>query len=153
MSLMINHDEGDATLAPGVRPAAIIHVCNDAGGWGAGFVLALSKRWALPEKVYRKAAAGHVLALGMNQVVRLADGLWVVNMVAQRGWGKGGRAVSYDALDECLSDVYTNVVPFTGVKRIHAPLIGAGLGGGDWGVIEAILDAHATVPTTIWHLP
>src|SRR4029077_8760714 len=28
-------------------------VCNDAGGWGKGFVIAVSRRWPEPERRYR----------------------------------------------------------------------------------------------------
>jgi hypothetical protein len=38
---------------PGITEAAvkklICHICNDLGGWGKGFVLALSRRWEGPE--------------------------------------------------------------------------------------------------------
>jgi O-acetyl-ADP-ribose deacetylase (regulator of RNase III) len=36
---------GDATAPVGEGQKLIVHVCNDIGAWGAGFVLALSKRW------------------------------------------------------------------------------------------------------------
>jgi hypothetical protein len=44
---------GDATRPEGTGNRIIAHVCNDYGGWGAGFVLALSKRDAMPEMAYR----------------------------------------------------------------------------------------------------
>jgi O-acetyl-ADP-ribose deacetylase (regulator of RNase III) len=46
----INYVRGDATV-PSVKGVKVIaHVCNDSGGWGKGFVLALSRRWPEPEK-------------------------------------------------------------------------------------------------------
>ena len=36
------------------RHNIIAHVCNDSGGWGRGFVLALSKKWPEPESKYRQ---------------------------------------------------------------------------------------------------
>lgn len=48
----INYLKGDAT-SPQARGIKIIaHICNDLGGWGKGFVMAISKRWAEPEKAY-----------------------------------------------------------------------------------------------------
>ena len=44
---------GDATTPSGKGPKIIAHVCNDIGGWGKGFVLALSRRWPEPERAYR----------------------------------------------------------------------------------------------------
>ena len=32
----------------------IVHVCNDIGAWGKGFVMAISNRWPEPESRYRK---------------------------------------------------------------------------------------------------
>ena len=42
--MTINYTTGDATR-PAARQAIIVHVCNDARAWGAGFVLAISRRW------------------------------------------------------------------------------------------------------------
>ena len=44
---------GDATCPQARGVKVIAHVCNDLGGWGKGFVLAISERWALPEAEYR----------------------------------------------------------------------------------------------------
>jgi O-acetyl-ADP-ribose deacetylase (regulator of RNase III) len=81
----IVYRKGDATapVADGVR--IICHVCNDVGGWGAGFVLALSKRWPSPEAEYRAwhrqgEAAG--FRLGALQLIEVEAGLLVANMVA-----------------------------------------------------------------------
>lgn len=35
---------GDATRPIEDDPKIIVQVCNEIGGWGAGFVLAISKR-------------------------------------------------------------------------------------------------------------
>lgn len=40
---------GDATEPQGTGRKIIAHVCNDCGGWGAGFVLALSAKDYRPE--------------------------------------------------------------------------------------------------------
>lgn len=36
--------QGDATRPDTDGPVIIVHVCNDVGGWGRGFVVAISKR-------------------------------------------------------------------------------------------------------------
>ena len=46
----------------------IAHICNDGGGWGKGFVLAVSARWPEPEREYRKAVPGG-LTLGSIQPI------------------------------------------------------------------------------------
>ncbi|WP_261986759.1 hypothetical protein [Actinomadura sp. HBU206391] len=46
--------KGDATSPQAKGPKIITHVCNDRGGWGKGFVLAISRRWPEPEREYRR---------------------------------------------------------------------------------------------------
>ena len=41
---------GDATRPVGTGNKVLVHVCNDVGGWGRGFVMALSARWSAPEE-------------------------------------------------------------------------------------------------------
>ncbi|MGB3404347.1 MAG: hypothetical protein WBA77_16810 [Microcoleaceae cyanobacterium] len=50
----IQYIKGDAT-SPQVNGNKIIcHICNDIGGWGKGFVLAISNKWSSPEADYRR---------------------------------------------------------------------------------------------------
>ena len=51
----IQYVKGDATTPQGDGHKIIVHVCNDLGKWGKGFVLAISKRWKEPEATYRAA--------------------------------------------------------------------------------------------------
>ena len=48
----INYVIGDATAPQGEGNKIICHICNDVGGWGAGFVMALSKKWKQPVEEY-----------------------------------------------------------------------------------------------------
>lgn len=53
--MSIEYLRGDATVpckSDGIR--IIAHICNDCGGWGSGFVVAISRRWSEPESQYRK---------------------------------------------------------------------------------------------------
>lgn len=99
MTTSITYTVGDATLPPRDQPAIIAHVCNDSGGWGRGFVLALSKRWAQPEADYRAWAKAPDFGLGRTRLVQVEDDLWVANMVAQRGTRSkhGVPPIRYDA--------------------------------------------------------
>ena len=38
-------------------------------------------------------------------------------------------------------------------REIHIPLIGAGLGGGNWEIIREIIEQTVEFPTTLWVLP
>src|SRR5688500_13345662 len=50
----IKYIKGDATRPARPGNKIIVHVCNDIGGWGRGFVMALSARWKEPEQSYRQ---------------------------------------------------------------------------------------------------
>jgi O-acetyl-ADP-ribose deacetylase (regulator of RNase III) len=99
----INYVVGDATEPNGPGPRIIAHVCNDAGGWGKGFVLALSRRWQGPEAAYRswyRERAVNGFALGATQIVTVSQDLYVANMVGQHGYrpSSDGPPVRYEAI-------------------------------------------------------
>ncbi|WP_253732040.1 hypothetical protein [Listeria monocytogenes] len=41
----ITYLKGDATNPMAKGNKIIAHICNDVGGWGKGFVLAISRKW------------------------------------------------------------------------------------------------------------
>lgn len=58
----------------------ITHICNDIGGWGKGFVLALSKKWKMPEEAYRQwYKSQEEFTLGAVQFVNVENELYVAN--------------------------------------------------------------------------
>ncbi len=149
---------GDATRPGGSGNRIVCHVCNDIGTWGAGFVVALSRRWPEPEEAYREwhASGSHPpLALGEVQFVQVEEDVWVANMVAQRGTrpSDGTSPIRYDALERCLRTAARRAGELD--ASLHMPRIGAGLAGGDWGRIRTIIAeaiAAADVRATVWEL-
>jgi hypothetical protein len=84
----IAYIKGDATCPQAKGVKIICHVCNDIGGWGKGFVLAISNRWEEPEVEYRKwhnegKVGGFVL--GAVQFVQVEPYIWIAYMIGQRG--------------------------------------------------------------------
>lgn len=148
---------GDATSPP-VRPAVIAHVCNDAGRWGAGFVLALSRRWPEPERDYRNWHAGrgeNDFALGAARLVPVEPGLWVANIIGQHGtqW-TDQPPVCYPAVWQGLSAV-SHWAARRGAS-VHMPRIGCGLAGGSWDVVGLLVDdalSRRGVPVTVYDWP
>lgn len=129
---------GNATKPQGEGPKLIIHIVNDQGGWGAGFVVALSRCWTEPEQEYR-AMRPQGYQLGTIQVVPVGDKLSVVNMVAQHGTGGTPKnpPIRLDALRECLGRVAQEAMRTK--ASVHMPPIGCGLAGGSWGDIGPIV--------------
>lgn len=117
----------------------IAHCCNDVGAWGAGFVMALSKKWKEPEQQYRawfsqKKKPG----LGEVQHVVVEPNLVVANIIGQKGTINKNNPVPvrYYAIRRGFKNLIETLP--TRVE-FHLPRLGAGLAGGDWDEIEAIL--------------
>jgi O-acetyl-ADP-ribose deacetylase (regulator of RNase III) len=138
----INYVKGDATQPQAKGNKIIAHVCNDLGGWGKGFVVAVSKRWQEPETAYRawhKERSKNDFGLGAIQVVQVDPYIWVANMVAQRGMrsGSNGPPIRYEAVRACLKKLAIKAKELG--ASIHMPRIGYGLAGGRWEEIEPII--------------
>ncbi len=147
MATGIEYLRGDATTPLGKGPKVIAHVCNDLGGWGKGFVLAVSRRWPEPETAYRRwhrERAGNDFGLGAVQVVQVDRLLWVANMVGQHGirTGSKGVPVRYEAIDTALDTVAERAVELG--ASVHMPRIGCGLAGGRWERVEPLVLARLT---------
>ena len=162
MPASLRYVTGDATAPQGEGPKVIVHVCNDIGGWGRGFVLALSKRWAAPEARFRRwhrdGRDGDVpYALGSVQFVEVEPGLWVANLIGQHDVlpaADGAPPVRYDAIRDGLIEV-ARFAARNGAS-VHMPRMGAGLAGGDWDTIAAIVQAKLAddgVAVTVYDLP
>jgi O-acetyl-ADP-ribose deacetylase (regulator of RNase III) len=144
---------GDATL-PIKKPAIIAHICNDIGGWGKGFVVAISKRFGKgPESSYRKwwATSKSDFKLGnMQFAVTPDENISIANMIAQKGLinNQNPKPIDYVALKNCLCQLYV----FCKNKDItvHMPRIGCGLAGGKWEEIEPIIKKQMTVDTYVY---
>lgn len=145
---------GDATQPEGQGTKVIIHVCNDVGAWGAGFVVALSRRWRAPEELYLESP--YSKRLGVIQCVKVEPDVDVVNMIAQRRFPTSEKpcALDYRALHHCLQ---TLAVTYESMDAsIHMPRIGCGIAGGEWAKIEHLVSetlSKAGFPVTVYDLP
>lgn len=151
--MSIQYIQGDATLPQGEGNKIIAHICNNAGRWGSGFVVALSKRWAQPEYAYRSWHGDATFILGHIQIVKVSDGLIVANMIAQHGIRGASNPIPirYDALEKCLEAL--SRVARSRSASIHMPRIGCGLAGGKWDRVEPIIQKaliEKDIPVTVY---
>lgn len=143
MSDAIRYVDGDATAPQGDGPAIIAHVCNDIGGWGRGFVVALSQRWREPERSYRAwhaDGASTGFELGALQLVQVEPELWVANIIGQHGIHASdddGPPIRYWAIEAGLHTLAEQADLMD--ATVHMPRIGCGLAGGEWLAVEAII--------------
>jgi hypothetical protein len=126
-------------------------------------VLALTKRWKRPEACYRRwhrelhsplelplkselsaATEPSVVAtepylLGRVQFVEVEPALWVANLIGQNGLLRDTDQppIRYTAILEGLNRVFEFCDKHG--ATVHAPRFGAGLAGGEWPLIEALL--------------
>ncbi|MFD7863496.1 macro domain-containing protein [Streptomyces sp. NPDC057682] len=152
----IQYVQGDATAPQGKGVKVIVHVCNDLGGWGKGFVLALSRRWPGPEAAYRRwhrERAGNDFGLGAVQFVQVTPYIWVANAVGQHGMRRGSKGVPvrYEAIDTALAAVAERAAELG--ASVHMPRIGCGLAGGTWSRVEPLIERRLTargLPVTVY---
>ncbi|MGW6557196.1 macro domain-containing protein [Streptomyces hydrogenans] len=153
----IAYVRGDATAPRGKGVRIVAHVCNDLGGWGKGFVLAVSRRWPEPEAAFRRwhrERAANDFGLGAAQFVQVAPHLWVANLVGQRGIRTGrstGVPVRYEAIDRALGHLADKAVELG--ASVHMPRIGCGLAGGRWERVEPLVRERLVergIPVTVY---
>lgn len=154
---------GDATSPTESGYKIITHVTNLVGGWGAGFVLAISKKWPQPEREYRNlftSFSQKAPALGLTQFVEVEPDITIANMLAQKFLGirinKNNLKqipLDYPALEICMKSVAKEAIKRNAI--IVAPRFGAGLAGGDFSIIEKMIKkiwCDAGINVTIYDL-
>lgn len=133
---------GDATYPQGDGLKVIVHVCNDVGRWGKGFVISLSKRWTLPEQSYREWYRDREEApmmLGIVDWTTPEPGIMVASIIGQHGIGnRNGPPVNYEAIEQGL-EVVADAIRRKRKGSVHMPRIGCGLAGGSWDKVEPII--------------
>ena len=133
----------------------IIHCCNNIGAWGSGFVIPLENYFPEVKEAYKdwtheiepKAndfRSNSKMQLGHIQVItglQYADNsISCVNMIGQNGIARSDypRPLHYDAIYRCLERI-RYCPQLNGVRKV-GPKFGAGLAGGSWSVIEAMIN-------------
>lgn len=139
--MKIIYEKGDVLASD---EQVIAHGCNSRGVMGAGLARAVRDKYPEVYEDYRDWCESLVPfpreGLGRVRLVKV-PGRIIANCIIQIDYGRleGHRYVSYDAVDEVMAFLDTK-----SYTRIAMPMIGAGLGGGSWGVIEKIIEARST---------
>ena len=129
---MINHVEGDLIkMAKAGEFDVIAHGCNCQCRMGRGIALTIKNELHKAYLVDQATDAGSRAKLGTCSIAIIGD-LTVINAYTQWHWRGNGVLVDYGAVRSCMQHIADN---FQG-KRIGLPLIGAGLAGGCWPIIE-----------------
>jgi hypothetical protein len=158
-TIQIKYVIGDATNPVSAGRQIIVHCCNDAGFWNAGFVRALSERFHQPEREYRRWSTTESpipFALGQVQFVKVRPGTCVANLVGQHGIRSTSnpRPIRYDALRHGL--IRVRQLALAHEASVHMPRLGARLARGNWTIIEGIVFEELCafgVNVTVYDLP
>jgi len=126
----------------------IAHGCNSIGKFGAGFALALSKKYPQARQAYMDSFSHKIfkkLELGSMTYCTVSDTLCVVNLVTQTGYGRSKRRyVDYPAVAKAFTRLGQWMSTSSYMEKIdkiiHIPKIGTGLGGGDWTIIKRLIE-------------
>jgi len=116
----------------------IIHGCNCQCQMGKGIALSIKRQFPEAYAADCQTTKGDATKLGTVSVAEIERNghiLYVVNGYTQVHWRGNGVKADYEAIRSVMRTVR---LTFSG-KRIGYPKIGAGLAGGDWDVIQMII--------------
>lgn len=120
----------------------ILHGCNSQGVMGSGVAKLIREKYPTAYSAY---LAGY-MELGTVTYASQEDGKVILNAITQEFYGrsKGKVYVSYQAIE----DAFQRIDWWAGHSKnkklsIAMPKIGAGLGGGNWEVIQGIIEKES----------
>lgn len=137
---MLKYEVGDLLEA---EVDAIAHCCNCYCTMGTGIAPQIKNKWPVVYAADCATEKGDFKKLGTFTKAIVENGeLTVYNLYGQFGYGKrkqGLRDLKYDAIFEALDKMADDVVACGG-KTVGLPLIGCGLAGGKWSIVEAMIE-------------
>lgn len=150
---------GDALQPRSDGKQIIAHVVNDkTPNWGGfGFAYEVKRRIPSVQDTFRNWAISNRenLTLGKIHLSPLSNDLTIVSMIAQHGYGPSRKpGIRYEALKYCLDQLAE--IALTKRASVHMPRIGGGQAGGNWAIIEELIDdalVRRGIDVTIYTLP
>ena len=116
----------------------IAHGCNVQGVMGSGVAKLIKEKYFNAYQEYYNLYTQGKLTLGTVQIVKFSQ-KYIANCVTQRYYGKENKVyVDYEAFAECMKKL--NYVGKSKNLTIAMPKIGSGLGGGNWDILEEIIE-------------
>ena len=140
--MKILYKEGDVCEAV---EDIIAHGCNAQGKMGSGVAKAIRAKFPEAYDAYieeDELELGTVIAAFSNDKI-------IANCITQEFYGNDGRLyVDYDAIRQCMRELHAILMEPKGFGEpnltVAMPMIGAGLAGGDWAIIEKIIEEEFT---------
>jgi Zn-dependent peptidase ImmA (M78 family)/O-acetyl-ADP-ribose deacetylase (regulator of RNase III) len=150
--------KGDATEPRGGEKRIIAHVVNDkAALWGAGFGLAMRKKWPAVQDRFREWASNNPKTFRVGNIFSsvIDTSTTAFQMICQHGYGPSQKPrIRYSALQVCLEKLAHEALRTN--ASVHMPRIGTGQGGGSWGLVQQLIDEMLCangLNVTVYDLP
>jgi O-acetyl-ADP-ribose deacetylase (regulator of RNase III) len=134
----------------GKEDCILVHGCNAQGIMGSGVAAVVKKLYPRAYTVYKNAKYYPGLKVGDVSISVAKGECQVANAVTQEYYGRDGKQyVSYDGVVEAMVDIASYAKANN--LKVHLPMIGGGLGGGDVKRLTAIFQAaFHDVDATLW---
>lgn len=116
----------------------VVHGCNCFCNMGAGIARQVKKDFPAAFVADQQTIPKDKNKLGTYSKAHIQEGdsaFVIINAYTQYNWRGNGLKADYDAIRRVFASIATDFAQ----ARIGYPLIGAGLAGGDWQVIAAII--------------
>jgi len=116
----------------------ILHGCNCLCNMGSGIAKTIKDRYPQAYEADCETVKGDKNKLGNYSYSLIGKNkqITLINAYTQYSYSRDKVDVDYDA----VKDVFKKIKHDFSGKRIGYPLIGAGLAGGDWKIIDAIIN-------------
>lgn len=155
----ITYVNGDLFSSP---DRMIAHGCNAQGVMGSGVAKIIRDKFPGAFDLYRKEFETNGLCLGQVVMFKTGD-KFIANLITQDKYGgfnaDGSRVVNVDY--QACHNAFEYMISYAaqrGIRGISIPKIGAGLGGGDWNLVEESLKnalslfPHLSMNITVWEI-
>ena len=132
----------------------IAHGCNAQGVMGSGVAKIVKDNYRYAYDTYRHVydteglKLGLVIASAMNMSMCLSSNVppKIFNCITQDHFGIDQRYANYGAIQQCIQEIdgyFEHKSSSWPLYSVAFPMIGAGLAGGDWGIISQIIERES----------
>jgi O-acetyl-ADP-ribose deacetylase (regulator of RNase III) len=125
------------------------HGVNAQGVMGSGVAKSIRNKYPKAYEDYNKQYRTLGLTLGKILWVPIWEGPLIANCITQEFYGRDSTKtyINYEAIRSCMEGVHSEAAfedEHNKKQTVAMPMIGAGLGGGEWDRIEAIIEGEFT---------
>lgn len=130
----------------------IVHGCNAQGVMNSGVAKVIRNKWPDAYRIYREHYEKRGRLFPGEVIWAPVDNKIIAHCITQYNYGRDKKKYTeYNAVRACMKEIDKFGYKELGLAM---PLIGAGLGGGDWEIISQIIQEEITnVNPSIYVLP